>query len=596
MRRKVMALDFEAEDGNAFLLMDSEGKKLDYPNMSFESLVKFLFKYEGKWCFFWNLGYDALCILKFLPRSVLDSYKQNRKLKFHYMGYVFHYIPNKQLTIRKGKHSVSFYDIAQYYEKKPLAKTFSENFSKEIPPDYLAMKDKRKDFTLEYYLRHKKEIRRYCKLDCDYTKQLSEKWLDTFNETFVFYSRNWVSSGYCAEKVLLNNHIPIPKFNEIPYIAQEIAWSSFYGGRFELIMRGFVRYCCLYDVNSAYPYALTQLPDLTEGKWYTDYKIHSKTQVGFFHIIADIAEGVKVCPFPFRNKNNMILYPSGKFETYVTLHELLSVKNDNRIKYKILESAQFIPNKNCSYPFRKFIEKTYQKRLDLGKNNPQGQAIKLILNSMYGKMAQTTDNKFGNLFNPIIASFITGFARAQLYQFVKDNNLEKQVVAFATDSIAIRQNIPNLDSTKLGEMKLDKEGHDVYYLSNGYYRFNGKWKNRGIGNDPAEKNVEIEHKDTIENKDGQLYIEVETTQLQHLKSAIIRNLHKDIGKIRKYQKKVFLNSDRKRLWNQNLVRIDDGILCDSAPINMSVDGEIISEKSELKWINDESAYDPESEL
>ena len=121
------------------------------------------------------------------------------------------------------------------------------------------------------------------------------------------------------------------------------------------------------------------------------------------------------------------------------------------------------------------------------------------------------------------------------------------------------------------------------------------WKNRGIGNDPSEKNVEIEHKDMIENKDGQLYIEVETTQLQHIKSAIIRNLHKDIGKIRKYQKKVFLNSDRKRLWNRNLVRIDDGIMCDSAPINMNIDGEIISEKSEFEWIGDER-YEPESEL
>ena len=36
-------------------------------------------------------------------------------------------------------------------------------------------------------------------------------------------------------------------------------------------------------------------------------------------------------------------------------------------------------------------------------------------------------------------------------------------------------------------------------------------------------------------------------------------------------------------------------MCDSAPINMSVDGEIISEKSEFEWIDDEK-YEPESEL
>ncbi len=593
--RKVVAIDTETENGNIFLLEDDSGRFLDQHDITFENVARFLFRYEGTWVFCWNLGYDAICILKLLPRHILDSYKHNRKLKFRYSGYEINYIPNKQLTLRKGKHSVSLYDMAQYYDKKPLAKAFSENFN-EISKDYLKMKESRQDFTLSHYLRHKKQIREYCKMDCILTRKLAEKWLETFYNAFGFYPRNWVSSGYLGEKVLINNDIFVPRFNEVPYLVQEQAWLSFYGGRFELIKRGFIGYCCLYDINSAYPFALTQLPDLTRGKWITSNNIHPKTKVGFFHIIADISNSVKVCPFPFRNKNKTIIYPSGKFETFVTLHELLTVQRDPRIKYKILESYQFIPNKNCGYPFRDFIGMMYEKRLELKKrNDPQQQALKLILNSMYGKTAQTTNNRFGNLFNPVISSFITGFARAQLYQFVRDNNLEKNIVAFATDSVAIQKKIPDLNSEKLGEMKLDKESNDAYYLSNGYYRFNGIWKNRGIGNDPSEKNVEIEHKDTIENKDGQLYIEVETTQLQHLKSAIIRNLHKDIGKIRTYQRKVFLNSDRKRLWNRDLERIDDGIWCDSAPINMSVDGEIISIQSEFEWIDDEK-YVPESDL
>ena len=43
------------------------------------------------------------------------------------------------------------------------------------------------------------------------------------------------------------------------------------------------------------------------------------------------------------------------------------------------------------------------------------------------------------------------------------------------------------------------------------------------------------------------------------------------------------------------MRIDDGIKCDSALINMSVDGEIISDISEFEWIDDEK-YESESEL
>lgn len=95
---------------------------------------------------------------------------------------------------------------------------------------------------------------------------------------------------------------------------------------------------------------------------------------------------------------------------------------------------------------------------------------------MYGKMAQRVDNKIGNIFCPVIVAYITSFTRAQLYNFVRMHDLERQVVAFATDSIAVTKQIPNLNSTALGEMKLDKQGEDAIFLSNGFYRFNGKWK------------------------------------------------------------------------------------------------------------------------
>lgn len=595
-RRIVIGIDTETEDGDIFLIADSNGKILDHPDIIFDNVAKFLMKYEGKWVFFYNLGYDATCVLKLLPKEVLDKYKLNRKLKFNYNGYVIHYIPKKQLTIRKGKHSVNCYDIAQYFDRKPLAEAYSEIIGKPLDPEYLKMKEKREGFSLSDYLRHKKQVRKYCIQDCNLTKELAEKWLDTFYGVFGFYPRNWVSSGYLAEKVLINYGIIIPRFNETEYAVQELARNSFYGGRFELLQKGFIGKCYLYDINSAYPYALTQIPDITNGKWISSDKIHPNAKLGFFHILADIDFSVKICPFPYRKKNGTIVYPFGKFETFVTIEELKAVEGDPRIRYKILESYQSIPNKSCNYPYKTFIEELYNKRRRLQKQkNKQEQAIKIILNSIYGKTAQTTNNQFGNLFNPVIASSITGFVRAQLYRFIREHDLEKYAVAFATDSVAVRKKIPILSSKKLGEMKLDKKGNDVYYLSNGYYRYNGKWKNRGIGHDPDETNVEIEHLGTELGKDGQLYIEVKTTQMQHLKSAIIRNLHKSIGKIRTYKKKVYLNSDRKRKWDKNLERIDNETCCDSIPINVDMEGRIISDIPEMEWHDDEK-YEPESDL
>lgn len=227
------------------------------------------------------------------------------------------------------------------------------------------------------------------------------------------------------------------------------------------------------------------------SEWFESKKINTKSKIGFFFIESDISDKVKIAPFPFVKKNRTICYPSGKFRTYVTLDELLMVKGDPEIKYEILDSWQFIPKDNPTYPFRKFIKKQYNKRLELKEeHNPLEKAIKIVLNSIYGKMAQRTNNVIGNLFNPVIASYITGYTRRQLYDFTKQNELDSNVVAYATDSVACQKKIKNLDSKKLGKMKLDKQGNDVIFLSNGFYKFNDVWKNRGIGYDHETKIVQ----------------------------------------------------------------------------------------------------------
>ena len=44
--------------------------------------------------------------------------------------------------------------------------------------------------------------------------------------------------------------------------------------------------------------------------------------------------------------------------------------------------------------------------------------------------------------------------------------------------------IPGLDDR--GQMKLDESENDAYFLSNGFYRFNGKWNDCEIGYDSVK--------------------------------------------------------------------------------------------------------------
>jgi len=401
-------------------------------------------------------------------------------------------------------------------------------------------------------------VRQYCIDDCIKTKKLSEYWIKLFHNAFSFYPARWLSSGYLAEKVLINNEIDIPKFDSIPYAIQEMAYHSYYGGRFEILKRGLVGDAFLYDINSAYPYAITQIPDLSKGKWIKRKTIHKDAKLGFFKIRAKIPDCKYIPPFPFRTKHD-IIFPSDEFETYCTLAELQAC--ESKSFYRILEGYQFITNSDI-YPYRDFIEKLYQKRLELKQqNNPLQLPIKIILNSIYGKTGQSVQHKIGNLVNPVIFASITGICRAQLYDFVRKNDLERDVAFFATDSICTTKKL-NVNSINLGDFSFDNQADDIFVLQNGFYRFNGKWKQRGLGKLGTR---EIEHLDTFE-KEGRLYYRFKVLRNNRLRSSIREDRISDIGKIKPITREFNLNADRKRFWLGRIESIDRKENNDSMPL------------------------------
>lgn len=143
----------------------------------------------------------------------------------------------------------------------------------------------------------------------------------------------------------------------------------------------------------------------------------------------------------------------------------------------------------------------YNIRLELKKRKDRLQLpFKIILNSIYGKTGHKVNQVMGNLFNLVKFAFIIGYMIVQLYRCVIDTDLEKHVVSFATDPICTTKKL-NINSNKLGEFPLDNVICYVFYLQNGIYPFNGKWKQRGFD---KLKGKDIEHLDTLEG-DGSLY-------------------------------------------------------------------------------------------
>ncbi len=565
--RKIYALDSEATSrGTLLLLADNEGNYIDLEDITLENVLKFLFskRYQNSWCFFWNLHYDARVILKMIlleisPKELL-RFKQS--FRCNIFGYSIHYIEKRKLSICKGHKSVIFFDISQFYFQKSLAEAYQKNIGK-LAKQYLEMKNKRDEFTTDYYKRHKKEMRKYCIDDCIFTKELSVHWIDLFYKVFEFYPSHWISSGYLAEKILINRGINIPKFDEIPQEVQELAWNSYYGGRIELVERGHNKHCYIYDINSAYPYALTQIPDLTKGEWIHSKRLEQNALVGFFKIKAKIPETKHIAPFPFKVRSK-IVYPVGEFITFVTLAELQSSDDS---WYEILDSWQYVDS-NPSYPFRNLIEEFYEQRKELQKaKNPLEQPIKIILNSIYGKTGQTTDNKIGNIFNPAIVSTITGIARASLYHAIVKNDMERDVIMMYTDSICTRKKL-ECNSEKLGEFKIDFENGTIYALQNGFYSKNGKWdRSRGIGSIGDES---IEHKETFLDSKGRIKYSFKKLRVGTLKENLNKGTLDKIASFYEVTRELNINGDRGRHWWGRLTdaRLQENNI--SSPFNLSI--------------------------
>jgi len=116
----------------------------------------------------------------------------------------------------------------------------------------------------------------------------------------------------------------------------------------------------------------------------------------------------------------------------------------------------------------------------------------------------------------------------------------------------------------LGKFSFDNSANDVYYLQNGFYRFDGKWKQRGLGNLNGK---EIENIDTFE-KNGKLYYKFIVNRSSRLRLSIIQDKISEIGKIKPYTREVDLNADRKRFWLGNLSEINHEYN-DSVPISLN---------------------------
>lgn len=233
---------------------------------------------------------------------------------------------------------------------------------------------------------------------------------------------------------------------ECPPAVQSAARYAYAGGRFEMLRYGKSNERVYeYDINSAYPTALTQLPSLSGGEWTYHRGDPGDVQFALYKVRSKATNPHIPGPVLVRNYTGTIAYPLSA-ENWIWSPEMQVLREYHRAdpdhQFEVVEAWTFKPAPGKPKPFA-FVNKIYAERQNMKAAGIGAQMIlKLCLNSLYGKTAQ----RKGAVFNPRTgkwnippyhqlewAGWVTSWCRAKVLTAA----LEKPdaIIAFETDAL-----------------------------------------------------------------------------------------------------------------------------------------------------------------
>jgi len=308
-----------------------------------------------------------------------------------------------------------------------------------------------------------KEIREYCLDECRKMADLAGRLVDA-HEDAGLELKTFYGAGSTGGAMLKKMGIDKEKRVALPEMHEAIA-CGFFGGRFENSVIGDIDGpLWSYDISSAYPYETTFLPCLQCGTWSLTQKredIENARMALVRYSLGPASGHLSKCwgPFPFRighgKEKGSICYPSESGGGWVWDKEY---REGERLFPNVRFEEAWMYEAKCRHqPFRT-VPGYYLLRLKIGKEG-KGIVIKLGINSVYGKLAQSLGD------NPpfqcwIWAGMITSGTRAQILRALALHADPANLLMVATDGICSRErlHLPIPRETHTGDLLPDKHG------------------------------------------------------------------------------------------------------------------------------------------
>ena len=418
--------------------------------------------------------------------------------------------PYKDGKLRSSAH-IRIYDVFGFFQSSFSAvvqsMVDSGRATNEEADLIRVMKDRRDQFAAEDI----EQIKAYTTLELRLLARMMGDLRNGFDENGLRL-RHWHGAGAAASALIeaekLKRHYGpnIAAFNIAPQ--QQAAHHGYFGGRIELLKQGYLEAGELhvYDIASAYPAAMVEFPSLAGGQWInskgTDFRANSLAEL---HKTIEAASPISMFkiryqfpaherlnsnprrtvfipfyPLPYRGKRGGILFPACGFGWYMRDDVLGAIawlerfvpdfprprKKLNKITSFAIEEAWIFEPRNTdgmnALPFS-FVEELFRKRRQIkdecertGKYDIREKAIKLSINSVYGKLAQSVggaEGKAPSVANPYYAAATTAYCRRRLLEAALLD--PDAIVLFATDGIVSTRPLEGLARVKSGRDAVD---------------------------------------------------------------------------------------------------------------------------------------------
>jgi hypothetical protein len=340
-------------------------------------------------------NYDSNMILRSLSeRALRIIHKKNRvTLKKDGTRYHIHFLPGKWFSVSRyeagydrktnphGKTSVRIYDLFSFFGTS-FVRAY-EDLVGPVPDIVVAGKADRNSFS------DPTKVLEYWRVEIDMLRELADELRHRMYGADLRITE-WHGPGALASYANKQHGVKA-HMAHTPAGVREASRFAYAGGRFEMFKLGRVNgpiYSL--DINSAYPHGIRHLPSLSVGRWQHVNGPKRLAKFGVYRVRLNPRVGgsfLERAPGPLFHRDAMgnISFP-WILDGWYWSPEVHNVRRLGNAE--IVEGWEYTGWENAERPYE-WVEDTYALRRQWKADGNASQlALKLLMNSLYGKMAQ----------------------------------------------------------------------------------------------------------------------------------------------------------------------------------------------------------------